>query len=321
MVTPIPRAPIEASFQRTIYARTDISPDSRLHLYDGSRWVEDVRTSRVDKGPEQHHMILAEKSKNGAPNRSKLDISWLSAAAETYDLSPDPRDYVFVSIPIVTAGVPNRNADCFTYEELTSFNYMTGRLGFRNFVGAMTCIDHVNRDPKKDSKGIHFDASMSKVLVSPGGVGYAGSYPKVPLWKVRVLTGWSRSKDPRLVADILKRIRTAYSMGATVGYAVCSLPKCRKYTTIKGAGRCPHIKGRKDKSPSNKKGKLVDGYVCYDEVYATNFFETSNLGVDPADVDAFETNSIIDPSGMRRSASAKKPFVLDDLWVWGREAA
>ncbi|MCH7990307.1 MAG: hypothetical protein IID46_14290 [Planctomycetes bacterium] len=35
-----------------------------------------------------------------------IDVSWLAAAAETYQISPDIRDYIIVDIPSVTVDIP-----------------------------------------------------------------------------------------------------------------------------------------------------------------------------------------------------------------------
>lgn len=65
--------------------------------------------------------------------RSDIDVGWLPAAAETYAVSSDPRDYVLVDIPIVTVDVPNRNLQAFPYEEVSYFDPLYGRMVYQSF--------------------------------------------------------------------------------------------------------------------------------------------------------------------------------------------
>lgn len=189
-----------------------------------------------------------------------IDISWLPMAAQQYQISADIRDYIINEIPIVTVGVPNRNLDAFPFEEVSSFNPEIGRLVYQTFIGKPTHMDHDNRDPRK-AKGVHFDAQLQKLA--------DGRY------KIVVLAGWDRTKDPQLANDILSRVRTGFSMGALVGYTMCSYPGCGA-TSPNGKIACRHQEfGR-------GKGRVVDGSLIYEVCYACNYIETSSVA-DPAD--------------------------------------
>jgi hypothetical protein len=201
--------------------------------------------------------------------RRELDISWLSAAAETYKVSPDLRDYVIVEIPIVTVDVPNRNMDAFPYEEVTHFHPLLGRMVYKTFVGKPTHKDHQNKDPLR-AKGVHFDASLGIKPFNPDGTGSK-------VYKISVFAGFDRTKDPDLVRDILSRTRTGYSMGALVDYTRCSV--CGQISS--SASRCEHM--------AMGKGKLVDGKLIYDLCHGVNYIETSSVA-DPADVSAHSNN-------------------------------
>lgn len=133
---------------------------------------------------------------------SDIDVSWLPAASGSYNISDDPRDYVLVEVPLVTVDIPNRNLQAFPYEEVSYFDPLYGRMIYSTFIGKPTHIDHDNKDPLK-AKGVNFDASLRYV-------------PKYNVWKIFVLSGYDRTKDPDLAKQILNKDRTGYSMGALV---------------------------------------------------------------------------------------------------------
>jgi len=240
--------------------------------------LERTASSMGKKSGFTPHMILATRSIRGGIDRQKIDLSFLPDAARAYQISADPRDYVFVSLPIVTAGIPNRNMDSFTHKELTRFSPILGRVVYKSFLAKPCHKDHQNSDPTK-AKGIHLDATFRKYHVQPGALGYDAQTDPVDLWKVRILTGWCRQKDPQLVQAIIRRERTGYSMGALIDYALCSI--CGNVTTPKP---CSHV--------AAGKGKVLRGALVYDRVYGVNYVETSNLGEEPADPDAWEEDAI-----------------------------
>lgn len=135
---------------------------------------------------------------------SYLDLDFLAAASETYQISPDPSDYIIVALPIVTSDVPNRNLQGFLGQELAYFDPMYGCLTYQTFLRKPCHIDHQENTIPHKAKGVHVDASMVYV-------------PKFDVWKINVLTMWDRTKDPKLVQDILDKKRTGYSMGCSVG--------------------------------------------------------------------------------------------------------
>lgn len=298
VVNPYTGQRIGESMRMLITGEAEPTPWDRGVILQGHRTVESylsfeaarerTAASVGKKSVHAPHMIMATKSEGGGVDRRKIDLSFLKEASSAYQISPDPRNYVFVSLPIVTAGIPNRNMDCFTHKELIRWSPLIGRTVYGSFIGKPTHVDHDNKDPSK-AKGIHLDSTFRRYSVQPGNLGYEAQTTPLDMWKVRILTGWCREKDPDLVNAILKRVRTAYSMGAMIDYAVCSIPSCRRITTPKP---CPHI--------AAGKGTVINGNIAYDEVYGCNFVETSNLGKEPADPDAFEK---------------------DAIWSMGREAA
>lgn len=134
-----------------------------------------------------------------------IDLSILPAAAEAYNISPNLEDYIMVAnLPIVTVGIANRNMQAFPLEEVTYFDPHQGRIVYQTFINKPTHIDHCNQDPRQ-AKGIIPDASLIYV-------------PKYDIWKINLITLWDRTKDYKLVDDIIKKKRTGYSMGAMVNY-------------------------------------------------------------------------------------------------------
>jgi len=196
---------------------------------------------------------------------SNIDVSWLAAASDTYNISSDPRDYVLVDIPIVTVDIPNRNMQAFPYEEVSYFDPLYGKFVYNTFHAKPTHIDHENKDPLK-AKGVIFDAALQYV-------------PNYDVWKIRILGGWDRTKDPWLVDQILRKKRTGYSMGALVENFVCSC--CGAVDT--NVQKCPCM--RRGKGAITSENRLVFQACC-----GVNFIENSSVE-DPADITA-DTDAI-----------------------------
>jgi len=186
-----------------------------------------------------------------------LDISWLPLAANAYKVSPDIKDYVLVDVPIVIADYPNRNMDCFTYKELTSFRPIIGMPAFKTFYGKPAHQDHDNMDPTR-AKGVIFDATLT---------------PFRGMWHVKILKGFDRTKDGRLANLVQKKDRIGHSMGALVERTECSLPWCRFHSD--GRITCDHINGGRGK------GDVVKGHLTYENMMDYYFVECSSVE-DPA---------------------------------------
>lgn len=191
-----------------------------------------------------------------APFKRDIDVSWLAAASESYKISPDINDYIVVDIPIVTSDFPNRNLQCFPFEELSFFDPLYGCQIYQTFKGKPACVDHDNKDPYK-AKGVIIDATMQYI-------------PNLNVWKVRILEAFDRTKDPTLVKQILSGERRGYSMGALVGNFVCSV--CGAIETQYAP--CAHFKAGK--------GSIFNGRLTYQACCQINFIECSSV-TEPAD--------------------------------------
>ena len=187
------------------------------------------------------------------------DISWLAAASKSFNTSSDPSDYLLVEVPAVTSDIPNKNLQCFSSSELFYFDPMRGRQVFKTFIGSACHYEHDNKDPTK-ARGIIFDAVIVPV-------------PRYGIYKVVLLTGWDRTKDPDLVRDIQSGERDGYSMGSIVQQFICSITG----QSVDQAG------GR------YKRGQIVDinnqNHLCFHYCTSSFFFELSTVGT-PADVTA-----------------------------------
>jgi len=186
-----------------------------------------------------------------------LDVSWLPLAAKAYKISPDIKDYVLVDIPIVLANVPNRNGDCFTYKELTTFRPIIGMPAFKTFYGKPAHQDHDNMDPTR-AKGVIFDATLT---------------PFRGVWHVKILKGFDRTKDPRLAKLVRQKSRIGHSMGALVERTECGLPWCNFHSD--GRITCDHING------GQGKGDIIKGHLVYENMMDYYFVECSSVE-DPA---------------------------------------
>jgi hypothetical protein len=196
-----------------------------------------------------------------------LDVSWLKSASETYKISSDYRDYIVCEVPIVTANVPNRNMDAFSYKELTYYSPLYGCMTYQTFKGKPTHINHDNRDPTK-AKGVIFDASLRKI----GGV-----------YHVHVALGFDRTKDADLVQEIIASPVNGFSMGALVSYTTCSI------CGFKSNGRvyCDEHIGFK----GSKKGSIFDNRIAFEYCNLCNYIETSRVG-SPADINAVSEEKV-----------------------------
>jgi hypothetical protein len=166
-------------------------------IVEAFRHRHDRRKSRIEI-PRMPSVIIA----GASLENSDIDVSWLAAASDSYQISADPRDYILTDIPIVTVDIPNRNMQGFPYEEVSYFDPLYGQLIYQTFSRKPTHQDHENKDPLK-AKGVIFDSSLQYV-------------PAYNVWKIRILAGWDRTKDHNLVNAILRKQRTGYSMGALV---------------------------------------------------------------------------------------------------------
>ena len=143
-------------------------------------------------------------------DRAEIDISYLAAAAEMYNISPRISDYVLVPVSTVLSDLPNTNGDAMTREELLKFNPQQGRIAYKTWIGKPTFLEHANQ-VLPGAKGIILDTYM-RALSQYGG-----------LLSLVKLLAFDRSKDPQLVNAILRKMINTYSMGVNFSAYRCSI--------------------------------------------------------------------------------------------------
>lgn len=205
-----------------------------------------------DARPQQ--FVLA----TGGPGEPKyyqeIDYSWLPLCADTYQISPDIKDYVFTQVPIITTGIPNRNLQEFSFLEVSSWDVNQGQPVYKTFIGKPTYTNHKNNTIPHLAKGVHFDSNLEYV-------------PRYDLYKINVLLGFDKKKDPGLCEAIIqKKGVTGYSMGAMVETFL---------DTVSGK-----FIGLKDPGYNANKGTVdrATGRLRYLSCVGVTYFETSCLG-------------------------------------------
>jgi hypothetical protein len=191
-----------------------------------------------------------------------IDTSWLKAAAECFDISPDISDYVINEVPACTADIPNRNYDAHPYSEWLTFRPYIGRIAYQTFIGSGTFVDHQSKEPKK-AKGVILDSYIAK--------------DDHGFWHCYTVNAWSRSKDPVLAKRILEGKDDGYSMACLIEGARCSW--CGYLS--QGNVTCKHING------GAGKGRIIEGKLVYENLAGLNYVELSHVG-DRADVDSLQ---------------------------------
>lgn len=244
------------------------------HLVRG--YAEQIATQETfrlgfDRDARNGHLHML--SASVVDRQATVDVSWLAAAAESYCISADIRDYVLAEVPIVEGDVPNRNMDCFLTSRLVEFVPKFGVQAFRTFVGKPVFYEHQHEDNTK-AKGVIFDASMREVNGR---------------WFVNILKGFDRTKDRQLAEDVLAGRRKGHSMSAWTAYMDCSYCGHRWDTSYPSA--CDCMKGPMHARVQGRfvgKGQVLNGQLVYDAVYQYHFFESSSVG-DPAAWTAHQT--------------------------------
>lgn len=214
------------------------------------------------KGRDSRTIAIA--SSLTAGESTVLDVySWLPAAAEEMNLSPDIKDYVIVpNVPTIISDIPNTNGVAFPRKQLLRYSVSAGRMAYKSWTGKPTYLEHDNADHTK-AKGVIFDCYASPLE------GYGRD-----LIKIVKLLAFDRTRDPQLCNEILSGKRNCYSMGASFkGFHMSD-------------GSRPTKKALETPLYRNARGQLV-----YCNVEDIEGFETSSVAV-PAFVSAL-SNKVV----------------------------
>ena len=201
----------------------------------------------------QQQFVVASNESDTTKTFREIDYSWLPLCSDAYEISPNIEDYIFVAVPIITANVPNRNLQAFDFLEISSWDVNQGSPVYKTFIGKPTYTNHKNNTIPHLAKGVHFDATLDYV-------------PKYDLYKINVLLGFDKKKDPGLCNAIVNNKGvTGYSMGAMV-------------ETFLDTHTGKFI-GLNDPDYKKSKGSLnKEGVLRYLSCVGATFFETSCLG-------------------------------------------
>lgn len=201
--------------------------------------------------------------------------SWLPFAAECYNISKDPKDYLLYPVPILYSDIPNRNGIAMPLAELLAWNRNRGCQAYATWRGMPMFAEH--KSDKTGKKGEDEVALLQQALGVIADValrpitGFGGGR----FWKVMALAALDRSKGAEYVSKVEKGIINSYSMGAMVNSWSCSY--C-------GAGEeqgCRHIDPKKAVVFYELNGRLV-----YKNVHGIDAYELS-IVADPAYATAF----------------------------------
>lgn len=230
--------------------------ENRFKVYASAALSDFPQTRDQAKERIRKFEVLDTKKAIASVNGTTIDYSWLKGASETYQISDNIKDFCIFEVPIVTVGIPNRNLHSFPFEEVSYFDPRFGQFVYKTFIGKPTFEGHKNK-VFTEAKGVHFDASLRYV-------------PGWDVWKIYVLLGYDRTKDPALVRQMEKGVSRQFSMGAWVSYFINSI-----------SGQLSNG-SQPLKYP---KGTVHDGILSYDNCTGCEYFETSAVE-SPADVTA-----------------------------------
>lgn len=199
---------------------------------------------------------------------SRVDISWLPAAAEKYKISADIKDYVLCEVPIVEGGgIPNRNLHAFLSSRLTEFLPKYGCQAYQTFKAKPVHFEHQHDDETK-AKGVIFDAAFRTI----NGRDF-----------VFIIKGFDRTKDRELAEAVLSGKRRGHSMSAYAEAFDCSV--CGHNWNTEYRNACEkHMKGPMGQRSEGRllgAGQVYDGALSYMVVKGIVYIESSSVS-DPA---------------------------------------
>lgn len=241
-----------------------------LHSYAEQIATQESFRLGLDVDKSTGRMLMANASVTD--KRAMVDVSWLPAAAESYRLSADIRDYVIAEVPIVEGDVPNRNMHCFLTSRLVEFLPKFGVSAFKTFVGKPVFYEHQHDDNTK-AKGIILDSSMREANGR---------------WYVTILKAFDRTKDRQLAEDVLSGKRRGHSMSAWTANFDCAFCGHRWDTSYPNS--CDHVRGPLHARAEGRyygMGTTMDQRLIYAAPHQFYFFESSSVG-DPANYGAFQ---------------------------------
>ena len=189
----------------------------------------------------------------------------LSVVAETYRISSNPNDYIYVAVRALTADIPNENWDAFAEKELLRFEPKYGCRVYQTFNLKPHHVNHRSQDPTQ-ARGVILDSHYNTKN--------AEHFPEI-------LVAVDKTKDKRLADGIASGEITGFSMGCDAEFTTCNV--CEKKANTPSEF-CDHIKFYK--------GKDFEGKIAFEWCEGVTFVEESSVD-DPADKNALTQEIIL----------------------------
>lgn len=167
-------------------------------------------------------------------------VELLKEAANKFDISADPHDYIYEAIRANTVNVPNDNHDGFHKNELLRFDNKLRKAVYLTYEGKPHHLNHQTSDAKR-ARGVilqaHYNDSAAPLENcpkckartaeetgrDPTGIHCAACFTTVRDEFVEILVAVDTKKDPDLVRGIQAGILNAGSMGCNCASTVCNI--------------------------------------------------------------------------------------------------
>jgi len=185
-----------------------------------------------------------------------LSSDIFNAVSEIYNISNDPKDYLFVVVRAVTADTPNSNGDMFSEPELRRFDASRNCQVYQTFQNVPFHVNHQAAD-RTQARGFIPDCHFNRESAQEKFI--------------EALVAIDRAKDTRLAQDYETGRRDSCSMGCLAAKVQCSI--CQKYASTED-DLCFHLR--------SQKMQHVAGKLCYENCFGVSFTELSDVP-DPAD--------------------------------------
>jgi len=227
----------------------------------------------------------------------KIDVqASLDTVADTYKISKNPDDYVYVISRALTADVPNENHDNFPSEELLRFDAGNGCRVFQTFINKPNHINHRADDPTQ-ARGVILDAHYNDINPDDQFV--------------EILVAVDKTKDTRLAESIQKNEVNSMSMGCYAELCICSVCGHEADSTD---NLCPdHIRG-------GKKGKEFNGVKSFENCHKVSFNEESWVD-EPADPQALVSEVMKIRASIEAVTDAKNVGYESEIFILNTKLA
>jgi hypothetical protein len=218
---------------------------------------------------------------NDNPPVAEDIASKLESVAESYSISTNPKDYVYVAVRALTADLPNENFDAFSEKELLRFEPKFGCKVYQTFKMKPHHVNHRSADPKQ-ARGVILDAHYNTKNEK--------HFPEI-------LIAVDKTKDKKLAEGIVSGDIPGFSMGCTADWTICAV--C-DHKASSPADFCNHIRFHK--------GKEINSKVAFEWCEGVCFEEESSVD-DPADKEALTQEVILASKGLSKDLQMETEFL------------